>query len=172
MYKNRFKLTSDRLVVGDPGYDFDTISIPGLGAIIPGCLPGVWSVEFTMHRPVPGRGEMPERFVAAHSSVAAIPALGWRPYGERPIGCDHGMFGVYDGARFQDDALVPEDWDWSSHGKPADPEHLWYSWVWEFVQDADCSVFPYGAVLRWDGGIRVSLSEQRGVVVALRFDFL
>ena len=172
MYKNRFKLTSDRLIVGDPSYDFDTVSIPGLGAIIPGCLPGIWSVEFTMHRPVQGRGEGPERFVAAHSSVAAIPGLGWQPCGDKRVGGDRGMLGVYDAAHFQDDALVPADWDWSYHGKPADPEHLWYSWVCEFVQDADCSVFPYGAVVRWDGGMRVSTSEQQGAVVALCFDFL
>ena len=82
------------------------------------------------------------------------------------------MFGVYDAAHFQDNALVPEDWEWSFGGQPADPEHLWYSWVCELVRDADCSVFPYGVVLRWDGGILVSLSEQQGAVVALRFDFL
>ena len=37
-----FTLTSEKIVVADPGYSMSSIRIPGLGAIIRDCVPGQW----------------------------------------------------------------------------------------------------------------------------------
>jgi hypothetical protein len=171
MKTKKFRLTSDQLIVTDPGYDFEAAKMYGLGAIVSPCRSGLWSVNLTMHRP-PHRGwDLPHVLVAVHTDSGNPATSKWHRHAKE-LGGDHGMIGIYDAAHFHDASLVTSDTRWTFDGGPADPNDLWYSWVCEHAKDTDWATFPYGLVVNWDLGSSLDLTfDASGVVTALRLTF-
>lgn len=171
MKTKEFYLTSDRLIVTDPGYDFETAEMDGLGAIMSPCRSGVWSLRLAMHRP-PHRGwDLPHVLVAVHTDAGTPANSEWHPRAKE-LGGDHGMIGIYDAAHFHDASLVPSDTPWTFDGGPADPDDLWYSWVCEHAKDTDWATFPHGIVANWDLGASLDFAfDASGIVIALRLTF-
>lgn len=171
-----FVLVSGRVVVTDPGYDLETAEIPGLGATCDACANGIWSVR-TTSRSLDGRisAPDPDELIAVHQSVASLAeetALKWETLSDSISG-DHAMIGVYDRAHFHDDGIIPRNyvWKFGPTGSPADPNDLWYSYNCEVIpRGFGAAVLPYGCVLHWDGGVRVSVARDKaGQVVVIRF---
>lgn len=171
MKTKEFRVTSDRLIVTDPGYDFETAAIDGLGAIVSPCRLGVWSLSLTMHRSPHRDWDLPHVLVAAHKDAGTPADREWHPRAKE-LGGDNGMIGIYDAAHFHDASLVPSDTPWTFDGGPADPDDLWYSWVCEQANDTDWATFPHGVVVNWDLGTSLDLAlDASGVVTALRLTF-
>src|SRR5262245_39325579 len=105
MKTKEFCLTSNQLIVTDPGYDFETAEMDGLGAIVSLCRSGVWSVSLTMHRPPHRDWDLPHVLLAVHTDAVTAANNEWHPRAKE-LGGDHGMIGIYDAAHFHDASLV------------------------------------------------------------------
>jgi len=171
MKAKEFHLTSDRLIVTDPGYDLDTAGMVGLGAIVSSCLPGIWSISFATHRPAHRGWDLPQSLVAVHTDTGSPAESSWRPKAKE-LGGDGAMIGVFDAAHFHDASLVPVEIQWTFDGGPADPNDLWYSWVCELAKDSHYATFAHGVVVSWDLGASLDVAlDSSGVVTAIRLTF-
>lgn len=171
MKSQELTLTSDTLIVTDPGYYLDTAAMDGLGAIVAPCRPGAWSVTFATERPPHRHRDIPHVLIAAHVNAEALSTDQWLPRATE-LGGDFGMIGIFDRAHFHDSSLVPANQQWTFDGEPADASDLWYSWVCEHARTADCALFPHGVVVNWDLGTSLDVAfDASGLVTALRLTF-
>lgn len=163
-----FKLTSQTIVITDPGYDEETARIDGLGCFLSDCRIGDWRVELTPDSTPQRPWQMP-RIVTAICEGFSTPVddTSWRRVG-KPVGGDGGVLGIYDFAHFHDDSLVPEDQPWTFDGEPAIPDDLWYSLNCEAIQGRLASVVPHGVAVHWDGGMDVDTFIADRKVIAVR----
>jgi hypothetical protein len=104
-----FELSSERLVVSDPGNDLDYLE-RGCGAVLTNCLPGRWHASVLLGR-IPGTSsELCMQLCAWHQN--ASPNGNWVAQ-EKTIGVDYGQAGIYDLAHFGDASIVPADVKWT-----------------------------------------------------------
>ncbi len=163
-----FKLTSQKVVVCDPGYDEETAGIGSLGCFISACHVGEWRVELTSDTTASRPWEMPRTLIAVRQGfLPSLDSKDWQRVGEE-VGGDSGLVGVYDLAHFHDVAVIPLGQHWSFDGGPADPGDLWYSFVCEAIGRQVAAVIPYGFVVHWDGGMDVDTISMGNRVGAIR----
>jgi hypothetical protein len=172
-----FQVTSDILVVSDPGYDIETVEL-GSGAMLRNPLKGRWRAHAVIaHFSSPSFSIVAD-LVVHHESVE-LTDLSWEK-GAGLVGVDAGMMGVYDLNRFHDHSVVPKDMRWTfGNGKnqPAIPEDLWYSMCCELtLSGTSGGVFTGGVVTtsgKGDGGYEYFLSRSSdGHVVGVKVHFV
>jgi hypothetical protein len=163
----KFKLTSPKVVVCDPGYDEQTAGMGGLGCLVSPCAIGDWGVELTLDTAPSYGWEMPRTVIAARADFSVLPdSPDWQRVDE--VGGDCGMLGAYDLAHFHDVGVIPPGQRWTFDGGPADPDDLWYSFICEAIAQRDATVIPNGFVVHWDGGMDVDTFSSGSRVVAIR----
>jgi hypothetical protein len=104
-----FELSSDRLVVSDPGYDLDDME-RGCGVVLTNSLSGRWHASVMLGRIPATTSELCMQLCAWHEN--ASPNGHWVAH-EKTIGVDHGQAGIYDLAHFGDASIVPADVKWT-----------------------------------------------------------
>jgi hypothetical protein len=72
-----FEATGSQLVVADPGYDLDTVRVPGLGAVLTNCQTGTWRAEVIIKHFDPPGFSLTSELRAVHSSISDLGTLQW-----------------------------------------------------------------------------------------------
>jgi hypothetical protein len=173
-----FENTSSNLVVGDPGYDLDTIKVPGLGALLNNCRTGTWNAQgiYKNFEPPGGMGFTAELQVW-HTNAAEPSKLKWQKQKD-PIGVDTGRAGVFDLAHFRDAKIVPAETKWTVNVPGlADREGLWDLYCGEItLSKREAGVIPFGTVShsgKGDGGYFYSIArDDTGAIVGVWIVFV
>jgi hypothetical protein len=159
-----FEITGTQLIISDPGYDLDTVTVPGLGAVLNNCQSGTWQAEVVIKHFDPPGLSLTSELRTMHNRVTEPSVLIWEKQSDY-IGVDYGQTGVYDLAHFHDHALVPPDIKWTfGQATPADPDDLWYSYCCELTGSRrEGSILPFGVVTnsgKGDGGYEYSIARD------------
>jgi hypothetical protein len=172
-----FQVTSDTLVVLDPGYEIETVEI-GYGAKLRDPLKGRWRAHAVIAHFGSPSFSLVADLVVYHESVDPT-RLSWEK-GTEIVGSGGGIIGIFDLKHFHDHSLVPKDMRWTfgnEKNQPAIPENLWYSMCCELtLSGTNGGVLTGGAVTtsgKGDGGYEYFLSRSPdGHVVGVKVHFV
>ena len=159
-----FESLSNSIVVSDPGYPLDSVINENLGVLLENCVAGTWYIyaekAFRWHDE-----DVYSLVVSTNSEDSDdISKQKWENTRSKLAG-DYGMSGVFDVTNYRNESLVPADYKWSWQGTPVDPSDLWFSLVADTITSVSSKNYgidelPYGAILHWDGKIKLLLAAD------------
>lgn len=162
-----FELTSPTVLVSDPVYSKVDIVGGSCGCTIKNCSTGTWHLELTEEIPPSRKWPVPKITTAYRQGHKPSKSTKWRCV-KRRVGQDTAQIGIFDGAHYEDEGVIPPNQKWTFDDKPAVEELMWYSFICEMARSGLAVVVPYGAVACWDGVMRVEAYKSDGEVVAVR----